>query len=240
MKLAHLLGCEDHRSQDQKKIVQERLEGNRFVIREVPIHRLFNEGQCANNGYGELSGFSKGKNFSAGMNVMDYDMPELVVFIQEDPQQFVKDICIDRVVSPEDRSLSDDCDLDHNAICFIDPNIKTSTDSNLGTIETMSTISKGSECIFQHPSIMDAMKKYDCGNLMMEGELGHDSGGQFSTDHHTKRTSQTLREVRQLDLMLVHFIFLDKDVIATLLGILLTIQYQHIRTGSHSYSKFFS
>ncbi|XP_057740414.1 uncharacterized protein LOC130957586 [Arachis stenosperma] len=59
---------------------------------------------------------------------MDYDIPEFVVFIQEDLQQFVKDIGVDRVVTPE----QDYCDLDHSHnnndnIC----RIKSRSDPNL-------------------------------------------------------------------------------------------------------------
>lgn len=110
-KQTHLFCCEDH-----KKIVQDELEGSNFGIREFPMQRLFNEGCRNTNSSGGLSDFSKGKNCAPGMNVMDHDMPELVVFIQEDHQQFVKDICIDKVVSPEGKCQSEEYELDHEIV----------------------------------------------------------------------------------------------------------------------------
>lgn len=210
MKHTHCFRCKDQRRQDHKKVVQDT---HAFVAREVPIHGLFNVRQCA-NASGDLSGFSKGKNFSAGMNVMDYDVPELVVFIQEDHDQFVKDICVDSGVSPKSKCLLEDCEFDHNIIpCFFHRNMKSSSDSNLRTMEIMSTNSNGSELASQHPSIRDAMKKCDCRDLMMmKGEVELGSGEKIPSDHAPKKTaSETLREVRSFDLMLVHFFSLDRD-----------------------------
>ncbi|KAJ1377747.1 hypothetical protein SESBI_48572 [Sesbania bispinosa] len=129
------------------------------------------------------------------MNVMDYDMPELVVFIQEDHQQFVKDICIDKVVSPEGKCLSEDHESDHNIIpCDFDPNMKSKSDLNKGTKEGVSIKSTGSECATQHSS-KDAMKMFDLKNMMKEGEVEFDSGDKISIDNPTKKTtSETLRE----------------------------------------------
>ncbi|XLR48402.1 hypothetical protein S83_033062, partial [Arachis hypogaea] len=133
----HSFIYEDPRIEEQRKILQQRVHGNRFVIREVPIQGLFN---------GEKFGTNNNDN-----NVMmDYDIPEFVVFIQEDLQQFVKDIGVDRVVTPEQNY----CDLDHSHnnndnIC----RIKSRSDPNLvRTMKRMSTISDGSECDFKHTS----------------------------------------------------------------------------------------
>lgn len=181
MKNSHCFRCKDQR----KKVVEDT---HGFVAREVPIHGWFNVRQCG-NASGDVSGFSKGKNFSAGMNVMDYDVPELVVFIQEDHDQYVKDICVDsRVVSPKGKFLLEECDFDHNIIpCFFHRNMKSSSGSNLPTMEIMSPNSNGSERASQHPSIRGAM--------MMEGEVELGSGDNIPSDRSPKRTtSETLRE----------------------------------------------
>ncbi|RDX81394.1 hypothetical protein CR513_37937, partial [Mucuna pruriens] len=194
MKHAHLFHHEDQRNQEHKKIVRDRLEGNsRFRTREIPIQRLFNVGHLA-NASGDLSRFSKGKNFSSGMNVMDYDIPELVVFIQEDHQQFVKDICVDRGVSPEGKCQSEDCALDHNTVSsHFEPDMNGRRDSNLRTMEAMLINSNRPEYASKPLSLKDAMEFYDCRGLVMDGEVN--SGYKISTDHPTKKTTpETLRE----------------------------------------------
>ncbi|KAF7838558.1 putative myosin light chain kinase [Senna tora] len=73
-----------------------------FVIREVPIQRMKRgSSQCDNTNNNassnsrDISGFCKGKTFCSAetMMMMDYDTPELVVFLQEDGE----------AVSAEDR-----------------------------------------------------------------------------------------------------------------------------------------
>jgi hypothetical protein len=57
--------------------------------------------QCrplSTNASGDLSDLIKGKCFPTSMNATDYDIPELLVFIQEDQQQYVKYICIEKEV----------------------------------------------------------------------------------------------------------------------------------------------
>lgn len=176
MKQGHLFQCEDQRNHDNKKIVKDRPKNNSFVIREVPIRRLFNV-EHRSNASDDLSRFTKGKNFSAGMNVMDYDIPELVVFIQEDhQQQFVKDVCVNRGVSLEGNGIR----------------------------ESMSMNSTGSECASLNTTLMDAMKMHDFRNFRMKGKVEHNNSGErISIDHITKKaTSETLREVRHFNPLL--------------------------------------
>ncbi|KAE9587541.1 hypothetical protein Lalb_Chr23g0274871 [Lupinus albus] len=181
--------------QDQKKVAWDTQEGNSFVTTEVPIHGLYNVGQYVN----ACGGFNKDNNYSSRMNVMDYDMPELVVFILEDVDQFVNDRSFDNRMLQE--GISEDCEFHHNIIpCFFDPNMKRSNGLNIQTTEIVYTISDGSNCASQNPSINDAMKKYDCGNLMMEVEVELDSGDNISTDHATKKvTSLRPKKVRHFD-----------------------------------------
>ncbi|CAL0327761.1 unnamed protein product [Lupinus luteus] len=174
-----------HRIQDHKNAVQDTLEGNNsFVTIKVPIHGLYNEGPCG--------AFNKGNNYSSKMNVMDYDIPELVVFIQEDADQFIDDRRFDNRMLLEGKCLSEDCEFHHNIIpCFFDPNTKRRNGSNIQTTEILSKNSNGSECASQNHSIKNAMKKYDCGNLMMEADVELDSRDNVSTRHATKKiTSQ--------------------------------------------------
>lgn len=60
-----------------------------FVIREVPIERIRKSGSSDNNNNNGGAGFCKGKSFCCTennnvMTMVDYDTPELVVFLQED------------------------------------------------------------------------------------------------------------------------------------------------------------
>lgn len=177
----HLFGCEDQSSQDHMKKFHDRMKSNNFVIREVPIQKLFNVEHCTDNSSGDLSDFIKSNNFSStSMNALDYNMPELVVFIQEDQQQYVKDICIDREVLPERK-----CDVNRTS------------DLNLEVMETISSNSFGSdsECSSQHISFKEAMKVHGFRNLM-KSEMELDLGNRISIDQHfpSRTASETLRE----------------------------------------------
>lgn len=208
MKHTHLFHSEeDQRSQDHKKIVQDRLKSNNnFVIREVPMQRLFNVGHCA-NASSDYAGFTKGKSFSA----MDYDMPELVVFIQEDhQQQLVKDICTDhKGVSLEGK-------------CLFDPNMNSMIDYNLGIMEAKSINAAGSQCVSQYPSVKEAMTMHEFRNLMMmKGGVELDSGDKISIDHPIRKTrSETLREVRHLSRAPTFLVRL-KELVYNLFGLIL-------------------
>lgn len=185
-KHSNLFHFEEQRNEDNKKKFHDRQKSNNFVIREVPIHKLFNVDHRTNNGSGDMSDFIKGKNFSKDINAIDYDIPELVVFIQEDHhQQYVKDICIDREVLPK-----------------FDKNRRS--DLNVGNMEAMSMNSFVSQCASEQLSFKDAMKVHDFRNFMMKSEVDVDSRDKFSIDHHyTKnKRSLTLREVRHFE----HFI----------------------------------
>ncbi|CAK8532228.1 unnamed protein product [Lathyrus sativus] len=182
-KQTHSFRCEDQISPNHKKKLQDRTNNNNnFVIREIPIKKFFNVEHCANNNANrDFSDFGEGKNYSAtGMNGTDYDTPELVVFIQEDRhQQYVKDICIDRRISPERK-----CDINERS------------DLNLGIMETMSNNSFRPNCASQHHSFKEAMKVHGFRNLM-KSEMELSLGDRFSIEHHhltKKTTSETLRE----------------------------------------------
>ncbi|BAT79821.1 uncharacterized protein HKW66_Vig0086250 [Vigna angularis] len=192
MKHTRLFHREDQRSQEEKNIVWERLEGDTdksFRTREIPVKRLLNVGHFT-SASGDLSKFSKGKNFSAGMNVMDYDVPELVVFIQEDNEQFVKDTCIGRGVPPEGKCLSEDHDM---MSCHFDSDINRRRDPNLRTMEAFSDNFKRLEYASKPLSLKEAMEFYDSRALVIDVE--GDSGYKISTDHPKKKTTpETLRE----------------------------------------------
>ncbi|MED6190992.1 hypothetical protein PIB30_111559, partial [Stylosanthes scabra] len=52
--------------------------------------------------------------------VKNYDMPVLVVFVCEDHDQYVKDICIDRGDSTKGKCVLGEYGLDKNTPCFSD------------------------------------------------------------------------------------------------------------------------
>lgn len=201
-KHTHSFRCEDQISPNHKKKHHDRTKNNNnFVIREVPIQKLFNvEHRTNNNGRRDFSDFAERKNYSStGMNGADYDTPELVVFIQEDRhQQYVKDICIDRRISPETKY-----------------DMNERSDLNLGIMETMSNNSFRPKCASQHPSFKEAMKVHGFRNLM-KSEMELSLGDRFSIDHRlTKKTSsETLREVRHVLFLysLFHFLFLLEKI----------------------------
>ncbi|MED6155884.1 hypothetical protein PIB30_009356 [Stylosanthes scabra] len=102
-------------------------EGHRFLIRELPVPVRV----CSIN--------------EANKCVKDYDMPELVVFVCEDHDQFVKDICIDRGDSTKGRCVLSECGLDQNTPCFSDF-IMNGSKGDMGIIvERDSCNSSGSE-----------------------------------------------------------------------------------------------
>ncbi|MED6189795.1 hypothetical protein PIB30_099529 [Stylosanthes scabra] len=89
-------------------------EGHGFLIREFPVPIRV----CSMN---------------EAKFVKDYDMPELVVFVCEDHDQFVKDICIDRGDdSTKDNCVLGECGLDQNTPCFSDF-IMNSSRSDMGS-----------------------------------------------------------------------------------------------------------
>ncbi|OIV98225.1 hypothetical protein TanjilG_18764 [Lupinus angustifolius] len=133
------------------------------------------------------------------MNIMDHDMPEMVVFIQEDNDESIKDITVDKGQSQEGKCILEDCEFHHNIIpCLFDPNMNRSSGSNLQTTEIMSPNSNGSKYVSQSPFIKDGMKNYDCDyiELMLEAEVDIDSREEGSTNYARKEiSSQTCREV---------------------------------------------
>lgn len=201
-KHTHSFRCEDQISPNHKKKHHDRTKNNNnFVIREVPIQKLFNVEHCTNNnGRRDFSDRAERKNYSStDMNGTDYDTPELVVFIQEDRhQQYVKDICIDRRISSETKY-----------------DMNERSDLNLGIMETMSNNSFRPKCASQHPSFKEAMKVHGFRNLM-KSEMELSLGDRFSIDHRlTKKTSsETLREVRHVLFLysLFHFLFLIEKI----------------------------
>ncbi|KAI4344002.1 hypothetical protein L6164_011280 [Bauhinia variegata] len=196
MKHKYLISCEDLASQDHKQVTEDNtLKGNiSFVTREVPIHGKHNVEQCG-NACSNLSGFSKGNKICCGKGVMDYDIPELVVFIQEENPQFVKDICIDKGVTTQGKCLRKDCDSYHSRKPWLVNYGDGDSESTAKTMEmeTESSNSNGSECVSPHHCIKDVTK-----GLTMEDETEIDSEDNDSdeTECSTKnRTYVTLEEI---------------------------------------------
>ncbi|KAE9604444.1 hypothetical protein Lalb_Chr11g0071951 [Lupinus albus] len=186
------------RNQDHKKVVHDTLEGNSFVMREVPINGSFNVEPCVN----AFEEFRRENDFSSSMNIMDHNKPEMVIFIQEDNDESIKDLNVDKGVTQEGKCILEDCEFNNNRI----------NGSNIQTMEIMTPNSNGSEYASQSFLIKDGMKSYECIKLMLEAEVEIESKEEVSTNYATKEiSSKTLREVRHFDLMLIHFISLDRD-----------------------------
>ncbi|KAJ7942173.1 18S pre-ribosomal assembly protein gar2-like protein [Quillaja saponaria] len=192
-------------------IVKNRLGVNGLVSREVLIDGTDCVSDCT-KASSYLQGFSNRNSFSTEKYVMDYDLPELVVFLQEDNHQFVKDICIDRGVI-NCGYLLEDCEVDHSSISSIhNPDVESTSESSEESLKTSSSkSSNGSKCIVEHHRIKDVSKWYGAENLMMEGKIDFDSTDENSTDHSTKtNTSQTLREILSKEAVLEDPMVLSK------------------------------
>ncbi|XP_062116841.1 uncharacterized protein LOC133830785 isoform X2 [Humulus lupulus] len=50
---------------------------------------------------------------------MDYELPELVVFLQESSYHFVKDMCIDKKLPCKEKSFVENCELEHKIISCV-------------------------------------------------------------------------------------------------------------------------
>ncbi|CAL0305016.1 unnamed protein product [Lupinus luteus] len=70
------------------------------------------------------------------MNIMDHNIPEMVVFIQEDNDESIKDISVDKGMSQEGKCILEDCEFHHNIIpSLFEPDLNRSSGSNLQTME---------------------------------------------------------------------------------------------------------
>lgn len=60
------------------------------------------------------------KSYNTRKRTMEYELPELVVFLQDGCYRFFKEICIDKEMPSQSKCYIENCELDHNIIsCFL-------------------------------------------------------------------------------------------------------------------------
>lgn len=84
------------------------------------------------------------KRYHTRNRAMEYELPELVVFLQESSYHFVKEICIDKEMPSEAKCFVENCDLDHNTIsCLLSSDAECKTEPAVKILQPLSPISKG-------------------------------------------------------------------------------------------------
>lgn len=106
---------------------------------------------------------------------MDYELPELVVFLQESSYQFVKDICIDKGMHSHGKCEVENCELDHKLMSCI---LESDADSKRRE-------SKAHTTVVTLPSVTKESKTTDARDHHKNG-LDIDARDESSTDHSTK------------------------------------------------------
>ena len=150
---------------------------------------LIEEHICAKNG----SEDSKTRNSRcAKRGSMDYELPELVVFLQESSYHFVKDICIDKKMHSHGKCLVEDCELDHKIIsCILESDVESKRESRVPNVVTLPSISKESKSTADEENNNSNINKKDgskhrgSANSLKEG-LDFDSKDEISADKSTK------------------------------------------------------
>ncbi|XP_004301097.1 PREDICTED: uncharacterized protein LOC101293793 [Fragaria vesca subsp. vesca] len=131
---------------------------------------------------------------------MDYDLPELVAFLQDSGYPFVKDICIDSVVPSQNKCLEENCDLDFNNVsCMVSSDAESS--SKL-TVESQCSSESSNSSVSKHISDQlweeDVSKQSGFKNLTTEDGENYGEKDDTSSDHSTKMIiSETLLQIRQ-------------------------------------------
>lgn len=135
----------------------------------------------------DSKGSEEGKNLYTRKSIMEYELPELDVFLHESSYQFLKDICIDSGVSSQGRCLVEDCELDHNSIsCILNSEVDSNGELTEETLDTASSVSNGSRCSTDKDCNNDVIKQCGSEDLIMEGEVDFDARQDLS-DHFTKK-----------------------------------------------------
>ncbi|XP_050376611.1 uncharacterized protein LOC126794012 [Argentina anserina] len=99
---------------------------------------------------------------------MDYDLPELVVFLQDSGYEFVKDICIDDgSVSSQNKCLEENCDLDLKFVsCMVSSDAESSSES---TVESEDSSESSNSTVSKHIPVQAWEEDVEhLGNLTIE------------------------------------------------------------------------
>ncbi|PON46430.1 18S pre-ribosomal assembly protein gar2-like protein [Parasponia andersonii] len=148
---------------------------------------------------------SKRKSHCTKKGSMDYELPELVVFLQESSYHFVKDICIDKEVPcSKGKCLVENCDLDHKIIsCIRESDADGKSESTEHTMITMSSISRGSKPTDEDDYSKNRTKQHGSTKSVTE-DLDSCSRDGISIDQSTKEfvpeSLLLVREVQKADL----------------------------------------
>ena len=154
----------------------------------------------------DSKGSEEGKNLYTRKNIMEYELPELDVFIHESSYQFVKDICMDSRVPSQGKCLVENCELDHNSIsCILNSEVDSNGELTEETLDTASSASNGSRCSTDKDCNKDAIEQCGSEDLIMEGEVDFDARQDIS-DHLTKKIiPRILLPVREVKYHLLSF-----------------------------------
>ncbi|KAL5540073.1 hypothetical protein UlMin_043954 [Ulmus minor] len=148
------------------------------------------------------------RNHFTKKSSMDFELPELVVFLQESSFHFVKDIRIDKgKPPPQDKCLVKNCELDHKTIsCLLNSDADSKYDSKVETLVTLPSVQKGSK---EKPtdvneSNKNGAKRNGSAKLMTEVVDFDDARDEVSNDQSTKmivpESLLLVKEVQKADL----------------------------------------
>lgn len=147
----------------------------------------------------DSKGSEEGKNLFTKESIMEYELPELDVFLHESSYQFVKDICLDGEVSSQGKCLVENCELDHNSIsCILSSDVDSNGELTEETMDTTSSASNGSRCSTDQDCNKGVIKQCSSEDLMMEGEVDFDARREISDRSNKKIISRILLPVRQV------------------------------------------
>ncbi|XP_024024843.1 uncharacterized protein LOC21399709 [Morus notabilis] len=161
--------------------MKEEKEHNKSNFEDLFVSNLKSK-DCALSGSEERT--EEKSHFIAKDDSMDYELPELVVFLQESSYHFVKDVCIDKGMHSHGKCLVENCELDHKIISRI---LESGADSKMieskvQTMVTLSSISKESRTTDEHGHSKNGSKKKESSNSVKDVSE-FDAGDESSTDH---------------------------------------------------------
>lgn len=120
---------------------------------------------------------------------MDYELPELVVFLQESSYQFVKDVCIDKGMHSHGKCEVENCELDHKLMsCLLESDAdskRRESKAHTTTVVTLPSVMKESKTTDARDHHKNGSKKNGLSSSQEEG-LDIDARDESSTDHSTK------------------------------------------------------
>lgn len=84
------------------------------------------------------------KSYHTRKRTVEYELPELVVFLQDGCYRFFKEICIDKEMPSQSKCSIENCELDHNIIsCFLNSDAECQSEPAGKTVELLPPVSNG-------------------------------------------------------------------------------------------------